>query len=123
MLASIKYGNLRSIQNSTKRILGYQNSSLPLTLRYSLNSKWSSPFNNQPVRNFHQKELRKTASSEDEVDKKKKKEKEMIHESMTSHKALEDKSEGKTSKMDMWRFIRPYLYSDGNRKVFYLAMT
>jgi len=46
----------------------------------------------------------------------------LIHESMTSHKALMDDGKDKTSKKEIWKFIKPYLYADGNRKMFYLAM-
>lgn len=48
--------------------------------------------------------------------------KNMINESLTSHKALKDMSKGKTSKMEIWKFVQPYLMSGGKRKVFWFAM-
>lgn len=46
----------------------------------------------------------------------------LIDTSLNKHKALQDNAKGKTSKKEIWNFIRPYLYSDGRKKVFYLAM-
>lgn len=46
----------------------------------------------------------------------------MIGKSLSSHKALIDNASGKTTKREIWKFIQPYLYSDGKRKMFYLAM-
>ncbi|CAI2360125.1 unnamed protein product [Moneuplotes crassus] len=121
MFHSLKYGNLRKIQISTKRALScikgghgsYFNSSGALRSNLSLN--------NYTVRQF-QADKRATTTDEEKLDAKAKKEKELIKESMTSHKALQDKGKGKTSKKEIWNFIKPYLYADGNWKVFYLAM-
>jgi len=48
--------------------------------------------------------------------------KKLIHESLTDHKMLKDDMSGKTSKYEIWKFINPYIMSDGKRKLFYLAM-
>jgi len=55
-------------------------------------------------------------------DKKQNMRKKLIHESLTEHKLLKDNAMGKTSKYEIWKFINPYIMSDGKKKLFYLAM-
>lgn len=49
-------------------------------------------------------------------------EQKLINNSLNEHKALKDSGKQKTSKKEIWKFIKPYLYADGKRNVFYLAM-
>lgn len=46
----------------------------------------------------------------------------MINQSLNTHQALSDKGKNKTSKLEMWNFIRPYVMTGGKKKIFYLAM-
>lgn len=124
MLNSLRYGKFRNLQFSTKRMLSFTKlnhvrSQLPLSTKIS-----SQNFHNIPLRNFHpQKQATVSGDTqEDKKNKKQQKEEQLIKESMTSHKALQDKGKGKTSKREIWSFIKPYLYAEGNWKLFYLAM-
>jgi ABC-type transport system involved in Fe-S cluster assembly fused permease/ATPase subunit len=91
--------------------------------RLLMSSKSSFNFNNRSTRTFCTK-IKPAAStdSEEKLSKRDQKEKEMIDESTTTHKALIDDGKGKTSKLEIMKFIKPYLMSDGKRKLFYLAM-
>lgn len=89
-----------------------------------MNTQNSFNFNNTNIRTFSAKfKVEASTDSDDNLSKKDKKEKQMIHESTTSHKALKDDGKGKTSKKEIWNFVRPYLMADGKRTLFWLAMT
>lgn len=46
----------------------------------------------------------------------------MIDDSLTKNPALKVAEKGKVTKKEIWRFIQPYLMSDGKHKIFYGAM-
>jgi hypothetical protein len=87
-----------------------------------LNYQTNKQFFSKTVKNFSSKETSGANVDEKNQDRKDATAEKMIHESLTSHKALMDKGKGKTSKLEIWKFAKPYLMSDGKKKIFYLAM-
>lgn len=124
MLGSIKYGKLRSIQLPTKKLFTSNRYLLPYSVRYQLKEGNGFYYKSSGLRNYSTKDKAAAGTADDEKLKNDKDAtaKRMINTSLTSHKALLDRGKGKTSKKEIWKFVKPYLMTDGKYKLFYLAM-